>query len=243
LISALWAYDGWNNMPMAAGEVINPKRNIPLALSVGMTGVILIYLLTNFSYFYALPLSEAMSGNSTLYPDASPIAALAAASVFGVAAAGLFSFGFALSGIGGLNGAVLANARVPYAMARDRLFFSFLGKLSSSSVPVAAIASQALVSVVMALSGTFDQLSNCVVITEWIFYALAIGSLFALRKMKEKSPYEAPFFPVLPILFISAAFLLIGNSLVSLPGPSLVGVGFTLAGLPVYYWIKKTQKS
>ena len=122
MLAALWAYDGWNNMPMAAGEVKDPGRNMPLALIGGMVVVMVIYCAANLAYFYALPWGEVVTSNSTRHRDALPVATRAAQSAFGESGGKLMSIAFVLSALGALNGSTLTGARVPFAMARDGLF-------------------------------------------------------------------------------------------------------------------------
>lgn len=122
MLAALWAFDGWNNLPMAAGEVQHPERNIPRALIFGMLIVLTVYGLANLAYCYALPMSAIATANSTAYPEAPPVATRAAQTFFGDGGARLVSVAFVLSSLGALNGSILTNARVPYAMARDGLF-------------------------------------------------------------------------------------------------------------------------
>ena len=144
MLAALWAYDGWNNMPMAAGEVKDPGRNVPRALIGGMVAVMVIYCAANLSYFYALPWGDVLTSNSTLHRDALPVATRAAQTAFGESGGNLMSIAFVLSALGALNGATLAGARVPFAMARDGVFPARAGVLSSRTrVPVAAVLMQA----------------------------------------------------------------------------------------------------
>ena len=127
MLAALWAYDGWNNMPMAAGEVQQPGRNIPRALIGGMIVVMVIYCLANLAYFYALPLGEVVTSNSTAHRDALPVASKAAQSFLGESGGRFVALAFVVSALGALNGSILSNARVPYAMARDGVFFASHG--------------------------------------------------------------------------------------------------------------------
>jgi basic amino acid/polyamine antiporter, APA family len=141
MLAALWAYDGWNQMPMVAGEVQNPQRNIPRALITGMFVIIITYTALNLAYFLALPLHEITTSSSTLYRDAPPVATKAAETFLSSFGGRLISITFVISTLGALNGTILACARVPFAMARDGLFFSRFSVLSESArVPVFSIA-------------------------------------------------------------------------------------------------------
>jgi APA family basic amino acid/polyamine antiporter len=244
LLASLWAYDGWNNLPMVAGEIENPKRNIPLSLIGGMLIVLIIYLMVNFAYFQALPLSEIQQSNSKLYPDALPVGTKAALTFLGPQGLTILCFCFVLSALGAMNGSILTGARVPYAMAKDGLFFSKLAHLSDkTSVPIISVMVQATVASLLALSGTFDQLTDYVVFASWIFYALVTGLLFKLRKSAQTHHYQTPLYPVLPVIFILVSTLLLINTVVNNPSETLIGLGIILAGLPCFFYFKKTSLS
>lgn len=248
LLAALWAYDGWNNMPMAAGEVKDPGRNVPRALIFGMIVVTIIYCLVNLAYFYALPYAEVVTSNSTKYRDALPIAAKTAISAFGSFGGKLIAVSFIISALGALNGSVLTGARVPYAMANDGVFFSKAAFLNEKSrVPVYAILIQAIWASVLAISGTFDQLSDYVVFASFIFYALTTSAVFILRKkMKDvPRPYKTLGYPYVPAAFILMSVLLLINTLIKRPDESVAGLVLIFMGIPVYlyYYMQKKRIS
>ena len=244
MLAALWAYQGWANVSMVAGEIEKPERNVPRALIYGMLLVILVYLVTNVAYFYALPFSEILTANSTAYRDALPVAAKAAQTFFSYGPQ-LVSIAFIISVIGALNGIILMNARVPFAMARDGLFFKRLGELNPTSrVPVAAIWTQAVWACVLALSGTFDQITTSVIFALWIFFALVGASLFVLRRKVPAAPrrYRTPGYPVVPILFVLVAVWLVISSIKAYPVESAVGALLIALGLPFYLYFKFTGR-
>lgn len=244
MLAALWAYDGWCNMPMAAGEVDNPGRNIPLALGLGMAAVLGIYVLANLGYFYALPFGEVLSAYSPEHREAMPVATKAVHALFGGTAVTVVTVAFVVSALGAMNGSILTGARVPFAMARDGLFFKPLGDLSEGSrAPAAAVVTQAVISCALALSGTFDELTNYVVFASWIFYALATASLFIFRKRQPgmSRPFKVPGFPWLPGVFLLASVLLLGNTLMTAPRESAIGLVFILSGIPVYFWFQRSN--
>src|SRR4029453_4184920 len=182
MVAALGAYDGWNNMPMAAGEVKDPGRNVPRALIGGMVAVMVISCSANLASFYALPWSEILTSNSTAHRDALPVATKAAQTAFGANGGKLMSIAFVLSALGALNGATLTGARVPFAMARDGLFPARVGVLSAQTrVPWTAGLIQAAWACVLAASGTYDQLTDYVIFASWIFYGLVTSAVFVLR--------------------------------------------------------------
>ena len=242
VLSALWAFDGWNNLPMAAGEIEDPGRVLPRALGFGMLAVLALYAAANLAYFHALPFGEILTSYSTAHREALPVAAKAAQAAFGPGAARLLSAAFVLSALGAMNGSILTGARVPYAMARDGLFFKKLGEVGGGSrVPVLAVAAQGAWSCALALSGTFDQLTDYVVFASWIFYALCTAALFVFRRRLPDAPrpYRAPGYPWVPALFLLGSLLLLANTLRASPRDSLIGLGFIAAGLPVYFLFRR----
>ena len=240
MLAALWAYQGWSNVPMMAGEIEKPERNVPRALIFGMLIVIVVYLITNLAYFYALPFSEILTSNSTAYRDALPVAARAA-QTFSSYGAQIVSVAFIIAAIGALNGITMMNARVPFAMARDGLFFGPLANLSATSnVPVNAIWFQGIWACVLALSGTFDQITTSVIFAVWVFTALVGSSLFVLRRKLPAAPrrYRTPGYPVVPALFILVALWLVINTLTASPVESAAGLVLIALGLPLYFYFR-----
>ena len=245
MLAALWAYDGWNNMPMAAGEVRDPGRSIPFALVAGMVLVMAIYCLANLAYFYALPWGEVVTSNSTRFREALPVATKAAQTFLGEWGGRVVSLAFILSTLGALNGSVLANARVPFAMARDGVFFAGMARLSPASrVPVWSIGVQAVWSCLLALSGTYDQLTDCVVFASWIFYGLVTSSVFVLRrKLPDLArPYRTLGYPLVPLVFVATAAWLVINTLVHRPVESAAGLALVGGGLPFYFYFQRQRR-
>jgi APA family basic amino acid/polyamine antiporter len=237
MIAALWAFDGWNNMPMAAGEIRDPGRSIPRALVFGSLICLIIYTAVNFAYFVALPVDEVLSANSSLYPDALPVATVAAKRIFGETSSVFMSVAFVISALGAMNGSILTGARVPYAMARDGVFFQLLGKVGQRShVPVTAVVIQGLWAAVLAGSGSFDQLTNYVVFSSWIFYAMCALALFRFRGKQKEAAFLVPGYPLLPLVFIAVSALLLIATVASDPVSSLTGLALIAAGIPFYWW-------
>lgn len=250
MISALWAYDGWNNLPMLGGEIHNPQKNIPKAFTLGMILVFVIYSLVNLAYFHALPWATIIEANSSSHPNGLPIATLTAMTFLGTGAIKFLAVAMAVSAWGAMNGSIMSGARVPFAMAKDNLFIPQFAKLSEKThVPYVAILIQGLWACVLTLSGTFDQLTDQVVFSSWIFYAACTGSVFVFRRRDKKCPpqaiaheqnsYRTWGYPIVPILFIFASAVLLTNTLIQSLVPSLIGLGLITAGLPVYFWIRK----
>ena len=245
MLAALWAYNGWNNLPMAAGEVREPGRNLPRALIGGMLVVLTVYLLVSAAYVYALPAEQIISSNSTAHPTALPVATKAVQTFLGLRGSKFISIIFIVSTIGALNGGILTAARVPYAMARDGLFFAALGNVSQKSrVPLWAIAMQALWACVLVLSGTFDQLTDFAVFALWLFFALTTAAVFILRRKMPDAPrpYRTIGYPVLPLLFILVAVWLVINTLLTNPGSAIAGLILIALGLPLYYYFRRRSQ-
>jgi basic amino acid/polyamine antiporter, APA family len=239
MLAALWGYDGWDNLSFVAGEVKNPNRNIPLAIIGGTILVIFLYVFINFAYFYVLDPTQ-IAGVS----KDSSVAKEVATRFLGAGAIMVMAIGLMGSSIGTLHTSVLSGARVPYAMARDGLMFQRLGKVSESTrVPVVALIVQGLWACLLALSGSFDTLTDYVIFGSWIFYALATASVFVFRiKYPDmERPYKAFGYPVVPFLFLIVATGLLINYMWFTPRQSFIGIFLILLGLPVYYYL--TRKS
>lgn len=244
MLAALWAYDGWNNLPMVAGEIKHPSRNIPIALGLGMIVVIFIYGIMNVGYFFAVPTSDIAAAYSKMTPQALPVATVAAKSFLGENGVWFLSLALVLSAVGAMNGSILTGARVPFAMAKDQLFPKALAKVHPRThTPVAAVLVQGVWSCVLALSGTFDQLTDYVVFWAWVFYALTTASLFIFRRKLPAAdrPYKAFGYPWLPAIFLVAALCLLVNTFLSSPKDTLWGVLILLAGVPFYFWFKRAS--
>lgn len=246
VLAALWAYEGWHQMPMAAAEVKQPERNVPRALIGGLLLIIFLYCLANFAYLYALPFDEVANSNSTAFRQAPPVASKAAGTFLGSLGTQLVGVIFLVSTLGALNGTILQCARVPYAMARDGLFFRSVGKLSESSrVPVLAIAVQAVWASILAISGTYDQLTDYVVFGTWMFFALVTSSLFVLRRKMSNAPrpFRVPWYPVLPILFILVTGWLVLTTLYTRPVESATGLILIALGFPLYFYFRVRNRN
>ncbi len=235
MVSVLWTYDGWIFITYVAGEVKNPGRNIPLSLVFCMLIVISIYLLINFVFTYTLGIGA--MGTSMLVASDS-------ASIFlGEKGAALVSIIILISLLGANNGFILTSARINYAMARDKLFFRQAAKVHPKfKSPANALVIQALWASVLTFSGTYNQLITYIIFASWIFYAMSCAAVIILRKKRPemKRPYKTPGYPYIPIIFILFAVFLTFNTILEAPRDSVVGAGIILAGLPLYFYWKKT---
>jgi APA family basic amino acid/polyamine antiporter len=210
-----------------------------------MVLILAIYSVINLAYFYALPFTEIINANSNNFPDALPVATKAAMTFMGQSGVTILSAAFVFSALGAMNGSIMTGARVPYAMAKDGLFFKKLATVSEATfVPVSSIIVQGIISILLALSGTFDQLTNYVVFSAWIFYAMVTGVVFVLRRKIPDAPrsYKTIGYPYVPIIFIILAVLLLINTIFEAPKESIVGLGFIAAGVPVYFVFRKLNQ-
>jgi basic amino acid/polyamine antiporter, APA family len=237
VFSALWAFSGWQFLPMAAAEVRNPQRTLPRAIVGGMLLVLALYLAINFAYLYALPFWQVASANSTAYPEAPSVAAHAVQTFLGDRAAPVAALIFLISTIGSLNGMILAAARVPYAAARDGLFFAPFGRLHPASrVPVFSLILLALWGALLAASGTFDQLTNMAVMSYALFWIPVVLAIIVLRRRQPAAPrpYRVPLYPWVPLLFALSMAWIVVSAVVTTPVESIATVVLILLGLPLY---------
>lgn len=235
LIAVSWAFDGWHNINYVAGEIKNPKRNLPLTLILGTLLITFLYLMVNLVYVRALPIEE-MRG-------AARIAEKAGRSLFGGPSAGIIAAAVLISTFGSLNGVIFAAPRVYFAMARDRVFFQKAADVHPKfKTPHVAILIQSGWACLLALSGTYEQLFTYVTFINLIFWIAGTASVFRLRKKNPDlpRPYKTWGYPVVPIFFLIALSGILINTLLNRPVESLAGLALTLLGIPVYlYWNKK----
>lgn len=247
MLGALWGYDGWNNLTFVAGEVKDPNRNIPLAIIGSTILIIILYVFVHIGYFYLLDPTAIAS-----VPKSSSVAMYIVSMFFGGdvktfatgVAVALFTVGLMLSSLGTLHTSIMSGARVPYAMAEDGMMHKGLAKLSATHVPVRALMLQAVVAIILALSGSFDTLTDYVVFGSWIFYALVTASIFVFRRKypDAERPYKAFGYPVMPVLFLLVAGWLLYRTVVDSPQNSLIGIILILLGLPVYYYFANKRE-
>jgi len=239
LVAALWAYDGWNDLNMVAGEVKKPERNIPLALIAGVATVGVLYVLVNAGVQYVLPAS-AIAASARPALDA-------VALIMGHKGAAIVSAGMAISMLVTLNGTIMSGARIPFAMARDGYFFRTLAEVHPRfHTPSAAIIVQAMLSMILLLlGGNFRQLFSLAIFAEWLFYMIAGSTIFIFRWRDPQAarPYRVLGYPFVPALFIAAATVLLYYTFRENLVNSFYGVLVILAGVPVFAWFrsKKTR--
>ena len=238
MVGALWAYDGWNNISYMAGEVKHPDRNLPLALIASMLIIIVLYVLVNVSYYYVMTATEVASVDA----NASSVAAESIRRVLGPLAVTLMAAVMMLSSWGSLQSSILGTARIPYAMARDGVFFQSLARVSKNTkVPVISLIVQAVWASVLTLSGSFDQLTDMAIFAFWLFYGLVAGAVFVFRWREPDAarPYKTWGYPVVPALFLLTTVYLIAVTIYNYPVRSVIGLATIAAGLPVYFYFSR----
>jgi APA family basic amino acid/polyamine antiporter len=232
LISIMWTYDGWADLSFMGGEVKNPQRILPLALIIGTSLIVAVYLLLNAAYIYLVPLPE-MAGSKL-------IAATAAERIrlLGTAGAGVIAAVVMLSCFGTLNGSMMTGPRIFFAMADRGLFFTAIARVSPRfQSPSVAIWLATMLGVLYVLFNNFQQLADKFILGIWPFYALAVAAVFVFRRTRPdlERPYRAWGYPLVPSLFLLASVAMVVNALVTDPVNTGVTFGIILAGVPVYY--------
>jgi APA family basic amino acid/polyamine antiporter len=235
LVPAMFAYGGWQNAAYVAEEIRDPERNLPRAILIGVAIVIAVYVTANIAYVHVL-------GAPALAATRTPAADLATA-VLGDTGADAIGVLIIISTFGYLNLALMTAPRVYYAMARDGVFFSSVARVSERThVPVAAIATQGLLAAAFALLDTYDALLGYAVFADWIFLALAGVALLVFRRTRADAPrpYPVPLYPLVPLVFVVAAFGIVANTFVADPRDALIGTAVIALGVPVFFaWRKK----
>ena len=239
LVAILFAYDGWINVGALAGEMKNPGKDLPKAIIGGLSIVMAINVVINLAYLWVLPASE-------LAQYASP-ASIVAEKIFGPVGGKLINVGILVSVFGCLNGYLLTGPRIPYTLANQKLLPATFGKLNKNGVPANATLFMVVLSVIYALSGQFNLLSDLSMFAIWAFYTLTFIGVIKLRKTQPdlKRPYKVPFYPVIPIISIcSGLFVVIDQLFLAGMKSSMISLGgviVTLIGLPVYNAVQKSN--
>ena len=232
MVGPLFSSDAWNNVTFTAGEVRNPKRNLPLSLGLGVGTVSLLYLGCNFIYLSVLTLPQIQTA-----PE-DRVATAVVSVMFGPVATKLMAIAIMVSAFGCLNGMIMAGARVYYTMAQDNLFFRRAGTLDPvHRTPVFALAIQCLWTILLTLSGQYSDLLDYVIFAVLLFYILTIGGLFRLRRTRPdmERPYRAVGYPVLPALYMLVAGVIEVLLLWNKPTFTVRGLILVLIGVPIYF--------
>ena len=248
-VGSLFSADAWNNITFTAGEVKNPKRNIPLSLILGTGFVLAAYFLISLGYILVLPMHGDLNGATVWargiqHATEDRVATAVLEQIFHSGGAYLMAAAILISTFGCANGMSLAGARVYYAMSRDGLFFKSVGKLHPRyKTPAAGLLVQAAWAIVLCVSGSYSQLLDYIIFAVLVFYILTIVGLFVLRYKKPDAPrpYKAWGYPVLPALYIGMAGWICVVLLRYKPQYTWPGLVLVLLGIPVYlFWSRRT---
>ena len=246
MVGSLFSSDAWNNITFTAGEVINPRKNIPLSLLLGTLIVTILYLLANVVYITVLPVRGSPAGTDIVargmqYALNDRLGTASISGLFGNYAVLIMAAFIVISTFGCNNGLILAGARVYYAMASDKIFFKKVGTLNKKGVPATGLVIQGFWAGLLCLSGTYGQLLDYVVFAVLIFYVLTIFGLFRLRKNRPdiERPYKAFGYPVIPLIYIILAMTVMIILFFYKPEYTWPGLIIVILGIPVYYLWKK----
>jgi APA family basic amino acid/polyamine antiporter len=250
-VGSLFSADAWNNITFTAGEVKNPRRNIPLSLILGVGFVIIVYCLASLAYLLVLPMHGDPHGATALarglqYASEDRVGTAALEVMFHSAGAYMMAAAILVSTFGCANGMSLAGARVYYAMSQDGLFFKSVGKLHPRyRTPAAGLLVQALWTALLCVSGSYSQLLDYIIFAVLVFYILTIIGLFVLRVKEPHAarPYRALGYPILPALYILMAAWICVVLLRYKPQYTWPGLALVLLGIPVYlFWSRRSAR-
>ena len=250
MVGSLFASDAWYTVTYIAGEVKNPKRNIPLSLVLGAGIVIFLYFLANVAYVVTLPVQgtpEAADviGRGIQFAQFDRVGTAAAEMIFGGPAAVIMAVLIMIATFGCNNGLILSGARVYYAMAKDGLFFKATGNLNRKSVPGTALVVQCVWASLLCLSGTYSDLLDYVIFAVLIFFVLIVSGIFILRKKRPDAerPYKAWGYPVVPAIYVLVAAAIAVDLLIFKTRYTVPGLLIVLLGIPVYFIRKRSARS
>lgn len=239
ILGTLWAYDGWIAVTNVAGEVRNPKRNLPLAIIGGIGLVLVVYVSTNLALLNVLP-AERLAASPTPATDVANV-------IFGPAGATLVAVGIAISIFGALNGYILTGARVPFAMAEQRnLPFSnyFAAVRPVSRTPARALLLVGVLATLYSFTGSFNLLTDLAVFALWTFFVMGLFAVIIMRRKRPDlpRPYKVPLYPVVPAIGIIGGIYILVSTLFNSPLNSLFSIGVTLLGFPVFWYLEGNRK-
>jgi APA family basic amino acid/polyamine antiporter len=248
LVGPLFSSDSWHNVTFTGSEIVNPKRNLPLALFLGTATVCCLYAACNWIYlrilpFAGTPMASGPLGRGIQYAAEDRVATAAAQVMLGGKGATLMAVAIMISTFGCMNGLILAGARVYYAMAKDGLFFQAVGRVDAKHhTPAVSLLVQAAWAGLLTLTGTYSELLDYVIFAVVLFYILTIAGVFQLRRIRPEAsrPYRAWGYPVLPAIYIAFALFVEWALLTHKAGRSLAGLSIVAVGVPVFFiWRRK----
>jgi APA family basic amino acid/polyamine antiporter len=238
MLAAFWAYQGWVSVGFIGGEIKDARKNIPKGIVIGVFIVIITYLLVNLTYLCVMSISDLVK----VHEAGNQIAAIEAVrSFWGTGGVLFISLLILITTLGCLNASILTGARPYYAMSRERLFFSGIGKLNKNNVPSNSLLWQGIWASLLVLSGTFDQLTDMLIFAVYIFYGATATGVFILRRRMPDAhrPYKVWGYPVVPAIFVLFCITLFFNTIITRPREALIGLALILTGIPVYFVLRR----
>lgn len=235
MLAAFWAYQGWASVGFMGGEIKNPHQNIPKGIAIGVSSIILIYLLVNAVYLGLLSNNEFHQ----ISKESNRIAAISAIEkIWGTSGKVFISILILITTLGCTHMTILASCRTYYAMAKEKLFFKKASLLNTKQVPSNSLVFQGIWASVLVLSGTFDQLTDMIIFAIFIFYGSTAFGVFVLRKKMPDAdrPYKVWGYPIIPAAFVLFCFALFVNTIITRPREAGIGLLLILIGIPMYYW-------
>ncbi|HEY4936722.1 MAG TPA: amino acid permease, partial [Puia sp.] len=236
LLSALWAFDGWANITFVTGEIKNPQRNLPYAIIGGVGIATILYVLLNYVYMKVLPLKQLAS-----IPEHKIAAAIVSETLFGRAGASLIVLLILTCTFGALNGCIISYPRISFRMAQEKVFFKKVAWVHPVfNTPYVSLIYYCVWSCVLVITGTFDQITDLVVFSGYMFFGLAAAGLIKM-KLQKKITKKVIGYPVIPVIIILFSLILVVNTLIVNTRASLLGILLMFSGLPFYFWFKRRK--
>ena len=237
LLSCLWAYDGWISVGNITGEMKNPEKDLPKAIILGLSLIMIVYVSISFVFLKVLGFNNAIDSNR-IASDVSLI-------IFGKVGATLITIGILVSVIGAFNGNLISGSRISYTMANDKLlpFSKSLSKVSKFNTPIYSIILTSSIGIIYVLTGTYESITNICLFSALFFFLLGVTGVFILRKRGITSSYKTPRYPIVPIIGILGGSYVIIDTLFSDFKNASIGILITLLGYPVYVFLKKNKRS
>ncbi|WP_294342037.1 amino acid permease [uncultured Clostridium sp.] len=237
LLSCLWAYDGWISVGNITGEMKNPEKDLPKAIILGLSLIMIVYVSISFVFLKVLGFNNAIDSNR-IASDVSLI-------IFGKVGATLITIGILVSVIGAFNGNLISGSRISYTMANDKLlpFSKSLSKVSKFNTPIYSIILTSSIGIIYVLTGTYESITNICLFSALFFFLLGVTGVFILRKRGITSSYKTPLYPIVPIIGILGGSYVIIDTLFSDFKNASIGILITLLGYPVYVFLKKNKRS
>lgn len=236
LLSALWAYDGWANITFVTGELKNPERNLPYAIIGGVGIATILYVLLNWVYMTVLPVKEL-----ALIPEHKIAAAVVSETLFGRAGSTLIVVLILVCTFGALNGCIISYPRISFRMAQENVFFKKAAWVHPVfNTPYIALAFSGVWSCILVFTGSFDEITNLVVFSTYLFFGLAAAGLIRM-KMQKRISKKVIGYPVIPVIIILFSLALVINTLIVQTRASFLGLLLMFSGVPFYFWFKRNK--